>query len=214
VSENGRTRCPGAPHTDPGPWCLASAACRERRHTGPAARRSRVGHHAGRAGVARRLGCTPWLPPEVDRVSGLRRGQRASALIAWAYASTLSRDTTRCCNLNSIYTLPWHCAPQFERLGSGLKRIAYCIFLASHAQRENAPPGRGVAGGRRCPSSHCRSRPIGRLWCSCAPPRAPLSWEGRVEHVVSGQVVRFHSSEELLAFLARVLTAMQEPPGA
>jgi hypothetical protein len=46
------------------------------------------------------------------------------------------------------------------------------------------------------------------------PPGAPLSWEGRVEHVVSGQVARFHSSEELLAFLARVLTAMQEPPGA
>jgi len=46
------------------------------------------------------------------------------------------------------------------------------------------------------------------------PPGAPLSWDGRVEHGVSGQVVRFHSSEELLAFLARVLTVMQEPPGA
>ena len=37
-----------------------------------------------------------------------------------------------------------------------------------------------------------------------------LSWEGRVEHLTSGQVLRFHASEELLAFLARVLTEVQE----
>ena len=37
-----------------------------------------------------------------------------------------------------------------------------------------------------------------------------LSWEGRVEHLTSGQVLRFHSPEELLAFLARVLTEVQE----
>jgi hypothetical protein len=43
---------------------------------------------------------------------------------------------------------------------------------------------------------------------------APLSWEGRVEHLSSGQVLRFHSPEELLAFLARMLTDVQEPPGA
>ena len=41
-----------------------------------------------------------------------------------------------------------------------------------------------------------------------------LSWEGRVEHLSSGQVLRFHSSEELLAFLARVLTEILEPPCA
>jgi len=41
---------------------------------------------------------------------------------------------------------------------------------------------------------------------------APLVWEGRVEHVVSGQVARFHSPEELLAVLARVLTEGREPP--
>ena len=44
------------------------------------------------------------------------------------------------------------------------------------------------------------------------PPEAPLAWDGRVEHVVSGQVARFHSPEELLAFLARVLTDVQTPP--
>ena len=38
--------------------------------------------------------------------------------------------------------------------------------------------------------------------------------EGRVEHVVSGQATRFHSMEELLAFIARVLTAMRAPPPA
>jgi hypothetical protein len=46
------------------------------------------------------------------------------------------------------------------------------------------------------------------------PMEAPLSWEGRVEHLVSGQVARFHSPEELLAFLHRMLTAVQEPPEA
>jgi hypothetical protein len=44
------------------------------------------------------------------------------------------------------------------------------------------------------------------------PADAPLSWEGRVEHLTSGQVLRFHTLEELLTFLARVLTEVQEPP--
>jgi hypothetical protein len=44
------------------------------------------------------------------------------------------------------------------------------------------------------------------------PADAPLSWEGRAEHLTSGQVLRFHGPEELLAFLARVLTEVQAPP--
>ena len=44
-------------------------------------------------------------------------------------------------------------------------------------------------------------------------PRTPLAWDGRVEHIVSGQVARFHSLEELLAFVRRVLTEVSEPPG-
>jgi len=45
-----------------------------------------------------------------------------------------------------------------------------------------------------------------------APPTgASLSYEGRVEHVVSGQVIRFHSLEELLAFMISVLTDVQAP---
>jgi hypothetical protein len=45
-------------------------------------------------------------------------------------------------------------------------------------------------------------------------PEASLFWEGRVEHLASGHVGRFHSAEELLAFLARVLTAVQQESGS
>ena len=45
-----------------------------------------------------------------------------------------------------------------------------------------------------------------------APPtEASPSYDGRVEHVVSGQVIRFHSLEELLAFMISVLTDVQAP---
>jgi len=44
-----------------------------------------------------------------------------------------------------------------------------------------------------------------------AQPRgAPLAWEGRVEHLASYQVARFHSVEELLAFMVRVLTDVKD----
>ena len=42
------------------------------------------------------------------------------------------------------------------------------------------------------------------------PPGAPARYDGRVEHLVSGQVTRFHSLEELLAFMIRVLTEVQQ----
>ena len=35
---------------------------------------------------------------------------------------------------------------------------------------------------------------------------------GRVEHVASGQVAHFSSLEELLAFIARVLSTVRAPP--
>jgi hypothetical protein len=41
-----------------------------------------------------------------------------------------------------------------------------------------------------------------------------LPYEGRVEHVVSGQATRFHSLEELLAFMLRVLADVQEESGS
>jgi hypothetical protein len=42
---------------------------------------------------------------------------------------------------------------------------------------------------------------------------SPIS-DGRVEHLVSGQEACFHSPEELLAFIVRVLTDVQRPSGA
>jgi hypothetical protein len=39
---------------------------------------------------------------------------------------------------------------------------------------------------------------------------AEPTYEGRVEHVVSGQVARFHSLEELLAFMIRLLAEVQD----
>jgi hypothetical protein len=43
------------------------------------------------------------------------------------------------------------------------------------------------------------------------PTGAPLLWDGRVEHVVSGQMAHFHSLEELLAFICRVLASVPAP---
>jgi hypothetical protein len=40
-------------------------------------------------------------------------------------------------------------------------------------------------------------------------PGASLAWEGRVEHLASYQVARFHSVEELLAFMSRALVDAQ-----
>jgi hypothetical protein len=44
-----------------------------------------------------------------------------------------------------------------------------------------------------------------------APSAASRGWEGRVEHVVSGQLTHFDSLEELLAFIRRVLSDVQTP---
>jgi len=44
-------------------------------------------------------------------------------------------------------------------------------------------------------------------------PRGAPSWEGRVEHLASYQVARFHSLDELLTFMTRVLTEVEAQPG-
>jgi hypothetical protein len=44
------------------------------------------------------------------------------------------------------------------------------------------------------------------------PADTPLRWEGRVEHIVSGEAIHFHSPEELLAFIMRIVTTTQGPP--
>ena len=49
------------------------------------------------------------------------------------------------------------------------------------------------------------------VWLRAQSPGASLVWEGRVEHVVSGQVTHFHSLEELVAFISRVLAGGPVP---
>jgi hypothetical protein len=44
-------------------------------------------------------------------------------------------------------------------------------------------------------------------------PCGAQSWGGRVEHVASYQVTRFHSLDELLAFMLHVLTEVEEKRG-
>ena len=43
------------------------------------------------------------------------------------------------------------------------------------------------------------------------PPWAPMSWDGRVKHVVSGQMTHCHALAELLAFIRRVLAGVPAP---
>jgi hypothetical protein len=43
------------------------------------------------------------------------------------------------------------------------------------------------------------------------PPGTPLVWDGRVEHVVSGQATHLHSLGELVAFISRVLASVPAP---
>jgi hypothetical protein len=45
-------------------------------------------------------------------------------------------------------------------------------------------------------------------------PGASLSYTGRVEHVVSGEMTRFQSLQELLAFITRVLMQGQHASGS
>ena len=45
-------------------------------------------------------------------------------------------------------------------------------------------------------------------------PRGTPSWEGRVEHLASYQVARFHALDALLAFMRHVLTEVEAQPDA
>jgi hypothetical protein len=38
-----------------------------------------------------------------------------------------------------------------------------------------------------------------------------FTWDGRVEHVVSRQMTHFHTLDELLAFICRVLAGVSAP---
>src|SRR4029434_4007288 len=81
---------------------------------------------------------------------------------------------------------------------------------------------------RKCPAwtGRCRRAPMPEpplplptnrgllLQWRAQPPGAPLCWDGRVEHVVSGQMEHFHSLEELLVFIYRVLAGVSAPCSA
>jgi hypothetical protein len=43
------------------------------------------------------------------------------------------------------------------------------------------------------------------------PPGSPFVWDRRVEHVVSRQMTHFHTLDELLAFICRVLAGVSAP---
>jgi hypothetical protein len=45
-------------------------------------------------------------------------------------------------------------------------------------------------------------------------PGAASPYDGRVEHLVSGQVARFHSLEELVGFMVNVLADVEEQSDA
>ena len=57
------------------------------------------------------------------------------------------------------------------------------------------------------------SLPANRAFVVSSAPNPPMhlpQYPGRAEHLVSGQVARFQSLEELLAFMIRVLTDVQD----
>jgi hypothetical protein len=77
-------------------------------------------------------------------------------------------------------------------------------------------PCRRIAGGA-VPSTQ-PSLPSNRVFVvqvRAQPRRASSPYAGRVEHLVSGQAVRFHSLEELVGFMVSRLADMQaqsDPP--
>jgi hypothetical protein len=86
-------------------------------------------------------------------------------------------------------------------------------YLSYKRQREYAMPPRGR--GSTVPSSQ-PSLPSNRVFVvqfRAQRPGASLAYDGRVEHLVSGQEVRFHSLDELLGFMVGVLTEVGQESG-
>jgi hypothetical protein len=86
--------------------------------------------------------------------------------------------------------------------------------VSCKGQREHAtlPRGRGSPVPQSQPSL-----PTNRVFVVQfrAPPSGASSpYEGRVEHLASYQVARFHSLEELLTFMIRMLPEAEEPSGS
>ena len=83
--------------------------------------------------------------------------------------------------------------------------------MSCKGQRENVTLLRGR--GATVPPSQ-PSLPANRVFVvqfRAQPAGVSSAYDGRVEHLVSGQVARFHSLAELLDFMIRMLTEAEEP---
>ncbi len=74
----------------------------------------------------------------------------------------------------------------------------------SHRKESTVPPSQPSLPTNRAFVVQFRPQPTG----------VSSAYDGRVEHLVSGQVARFHSLEELLAFMVGVLTDVDEDSGS
>jgi hypothetical protein len=72
--------------------------------------------------------------------------------------------------------------------------------MPPHGRESTVPPSEPSLPTNRVFVVQFRAQPTG----------ASSSYDGRVEHLVSGQVARFHSLEELLGFMIRMLTDVEE----
>ena len=79
-----------------------------------------------------------------------------------------------------------------------------CHAPRSQRKGSTVPPSQPSLPTNRAFVVQFRPQPIG----------VASAYDGRVEHLVSGQVARFHSLEELLAFMVGVLTNVDEDSGA
>ena len=123
----------------------------------------------------------------------------------------------RALHLDDIWTRPAAHAPTFGHADHGPGRGVYSklsssdgqVAEATHAPAEmrwtvSVSPSQPTLPSNRAFVVQFRAQPSGAL----------LPWAGRVEHVVSHQGARFHSLDELLAFMTRVLTQVEAQSGA
>ena len=83
--------------------------------------------------------------------------------------------------------------------------------LSYKRQRERAMPPRGRESTVPASQPSLPSNRVFVVQFRAQPPGVSSVYDGRVEHLVSGQVARFHSLEELLGFMVGVLADVEEP---
>jgi hypothetical protein len=110
------------------------------------------------------------------------------------------------------------------------------VMCRKHTNASRGGEGRGVLWSAAVPHGHayaCHTPRSQRKESAVSPSQPSLptnrafvvqfrpqptgvssAYDGRVEHLVSGQVARFHSLEELLAFMVGVLTDVDEDSGS